>query len=180
MARTGFAVGSSNYAAGDYYSGYGSNYAAGGLFSFVGKALRTVAGVAGAVLPGPIGTIARIGGGLLGGRPGAPQLMAPAGLGPMLPEPGIAGTIHRVVPGGKPGYGYYNKQGEFIQGKRPVMNPMNVRALRRATRRIDGFARTARKALKHSPFMLVSRAARGRRGSPGLITRSEAARALKR
>lgn len=186
MARTGMAFSSSNYAAGDYYSGYGSNYAAGGLFSFVGKALKTVAGVASQMLPGPIGAIARIGTGILGGAGAGRAVQAqlptftPAGLGPMLPEPGIAGAVHRIVPGGKTGFGYYNKKGEFIEGKRPVMNPMNVRALRRASRRLDGFARTARKALKHSPFMLVSRASRGRRGSPGVISRSEAARALKR
>lgn len=170
------------YMAGDNY-GRAGNYAyqAGGLFSFVGKAIKTVAGVASKILPGPAGLIAgavsRIGGG------GAPPVLTTPGiaqLGPMIPEPGIAGTIHRVVPGGKPGYGYYNKDGVFIQGKRPTMNPMNVRALRRASRRLDSFARTARKALRHSPFMLVSRASRGRRGSPGVITRSEASRALRR
>lgn len=177
------------YQAGDNY-GRAGNYAyqAGGIFSSIGNVLGKVAKVAGAVLPGPIGTIARIGGGILTGaavgrgiQAALPTLSAPRfAPGGMIPEPGISGVIHRALPGGSSGRGYINKKGEFVEGKRPTMNPMNVRALRRASRRLDSFARTARKALRHSPFMLVSRASRGGRRSPGVITRSEAARALKR
>jgi len=67
---------------------------------------------------------------------------------------------------------------DIVLGRRRRMNPMNVKALRRATRRIDGFTRTARRALKHTGYMLVSRHAKG--ASRGVITRAEAARALKR
>jgi hypothetical protein len=157
------------YQAGDNY-GRAGNYAyqAGGLFSFLGKAVKTVARIGSAVLPGPAGAIA----GLIGGGGRAPQVGA-MGLiptfGPNIPVPGVKGAIQRFLPGGASGY--YSRR---------RMNPMNVRALRRASRRLDSFAKTARKALRHSPFMLVSRASRGRRGSPGVITRSEAARALKR
>jgi hypothetical protein len=167
------------YQAGDNY-GRAGNYAyqAGGIFSGIASAIGKVAKVAGGLLPGPIGTIARIGGGILAGagagrviQAALPSLVpAPPSPG-MIPAPGITGVIERALPGGASGY---------ISGRRRRMDPMNVKALRRASRRLDSFARTARKALKHSPFMLVSRASRGRRGSPGVITRSEAARALKR
>ena len=168
------------YSAGDNY-GRAGNYAyqAGGIFGFVKKAIGTVAKVAGAVLPGPIGTVARVGAGILGGAAAGRGIAAalpsiiPSPPGPgMVPAPGVRGFVERALPGGATGY---------VSAGRRRMNPMNVKALRRAGRRIDGFARVARKALKHTPFMLVSRASRaGRGGSPGVITRREASRALKR
>lgn len=174
--------GGNYYVAGDNY-GRAGNYAyqAGGLFSSIGRVVGSVARVASNFLPGPLGTVARIGGGLLAGAAAGraataalPALMPPPPQGTPVPVPGVTGFLQRLVPGGETGY-------MAAPGtKRRKINPMNVKALRRATRRIDGFARTARKALKHSPFMLVSRNSRGRRGSPGVITRSEAARALKR
>ena len=165
MARSNY------YQAGDNY-GRAGNYAyqAGGLFGFIGKAAKAIGGL----IPGPIGTIARIGGGILAGAAAGRGIAAalPSPPGGQIPVPGVTGFVQRALPGGATG---------FMSAGRRRMNPMNVKALRRASRRLDSFARTARKALRHSPFMLVSRASRaGRGGSRGVITRSEAARALKR
>jgi len=170
MARSNY------YQAGDNY-GRAGNYAyqAGGIFSSIGRVLGGVARVAGGLLPGPVGTIARVAGGVLGGAAVGRALTGafPSPPGGQIPVPGITGFIQRTLPGGATG---------FMSAGRRRMNPMNVKALRRASRRLDSFARTARKALRHSPFMLVSRASRAGRGgsSRGVITRSEAARALKR
>jgi hypothetical protein len=168
-----------NYAAGDNYGRTGHYpYAAGSIFGKIGSAL--LGGVKGLITGGPLGAVAGAATALAKPSVAKPMVIPPPVIQrtdisllpprytsetfgpPMTPE---AGTM-------RPGYGY--------QGRRRRMNPMNVKALRRASRRIDGFARTARKALKHTPFMLVSRAARGRRGSPGVITRSEASRALRK
>lgn len=85
-----------------------------GLFSsigrFVGGAVRTGLGIAGAVLPGPIGAGARIISGALGGRP-PPQIIAPPRVGQIpLPlqqaqrliggRPTRAGLIERRLGGG--------------------------------------------------------------------------------
>jgi len=169
---------SNYYQAGDNY-GRAGNYAyqAGGIFSSIGKFVGGVAKVAGGLLPGPIGTIARIGGGILAGAAAgrAVQAIAPSVFpgppGGMVPVPGIRGIVERTLPGGATGY---------MSSSRRRMNAMNVKALRRASRRIDSFTRTARKALKHTGYMIISRSARRGGGSPGVITRREASRALKR
>lgn len=170
---------SNYYQAGDNY-GRAGNYAyqAGGIFGSIGKALKGAIGLASNIVPGGglVRTGLKIAGGLLGGAAAgrAVQAAFPAAipsLASQVPVPGLRGFGQRLIPGGASG---------FISGRRR-MNPMNVKALRRASRRLDSFAKTARKALRHSPFMLVSRASRaGRGGSRGVITRSEAARALKR
>jgi len=171
-------VGGDYYGRGDYYRGDP------GLFKFLGKAIGGIAKLGGALLPGPLGTVARVAGTLLAGRPPAAPGMAMTlaqaprtkiGLLPPTYETFFppAGAGFGPAPGGR-GFGPMGL-------KRRRINPMNVKALRRASRRIDGFARVARKALRHTPFVLVSRASRGGRGgSPGTITRAEAARALKR
>lgn len=116
-----------------------------GLFSFIGKGLSAVGGLAKKILPGPIGSI---GGGLLGAAGGAlagkkvtQRMTAPSQLpavstimrmsqgGSGLPVPGVRGTIERLLPGGKtgrtthylreegpPGPGYHlNKSGYYLQ-----------------------------------------------------------------
>jgi hypothetical protein len=134
------------YNAGDYYQG--DNYGAGDFLG-IGKALKKLqplkllGGVAGRLIGGtPVGAIARTLIPSIGGNrsqlPGS-MIVAPVGA----PEPGISGIVHRGVPGGSSGYGYYNKKGEFVDGRRPRMNVANVHALKRAGRRVKGFLRVA-------------------------------------
>jgi hypothetical protein len=119
------------YSAGDYYTGdyyRGDNYATGGIFSSIGKflggAAKTVLGAT------PVG---RVVGTALIPSLGAPQI---AGLAPgrIMPTPGLRGTAQRLFPGGASGYEL---------GRRRRMNPLNVKALRRAGRRVKGFLKIA-------------------------------------
>lgn len=133
------------YNAGDYYQG--DNYGAGDFLG-IGKALKKVAGVAVGLLPGPVGAVGRA---LIGK---SPQILSPAGgmkggMIPQVPEPGLTGAVHRLAPGGHSGYGYYNKKGEFIEGRRPRMNVGNIKALKRANRRAHGFLRVYRSAVRY-------------------------------
>lgn len=113
------------YYAGDYYRA-GDNYAAGGLFSFLGKAAKTI------VKASPIGRIAEA---------VAPNIFTPPPVlqgfqGPIQPVPGLKGAAQRLVPGGASGY---------MVAPRRRMNPLNVKALRRAGRRVKGFLKIARR-----------------------------------
>lgn len=178
------------YAIGDYY-GRGDYYRGDPfIHKKIGGALRSVAGVVGGLgIPG-VSTVAKGVSLVLGGGRAAPATPATAGTIQGFEAPETVRTRTRI---GLPGLPIYERDYETVEGavmngaavmvggkkKRRSMNPMNVKALRRASRRIDGFARTARKALKHTPWQLVSRSSR-RGPSPGVITRSEAARALKR
>lgn len=113
------------YYAGDYYRGDG-NYAAGGIFGTIGKVLGKVGkAVIGAT---PIGRVATE---LI-----APKMLAPTitGAPPLIPKPGFKGTVERLLPGGESG---------FMVAKRRRMNVTNVRALRRAGRRVRGFLKLA-------------------------------------
>lgn len=131
------------YYTGDYYQG--DNYY--GDFLGIGKAIKrfqplkflggAVSRIAGAT---PLGAVAATLIPAIGGRRDAP-LIQPRGY----PEPGLGGMVHRAIPGGSSGYGYYNKKGEFIEGKRPRLNPLNLHALRRAMRRAKGFEKQARR-----------------------------------
>lgn len=138
------------YYRGDYYRG--DNYYRGDFLG-IGRALKkfqplkALGGLArkvvgGLPVVGPVASslIPTFGGGM-------PRIMPPGppGAGLYIPEPGIAGIAHRAFPGGSSGYGYYNKKGEFIEGRRPRMNVLNQSALRRAGRRVKGFLRIARR-----------------------------------
>jgi len=131
------------YYRGDYYRG--DNYYRGDFLG-IGKALKKLqplkllGGVARKVV-GSLPVVGGIASSLIPtyGRPNLPMIMPPGGA----PEPGIAGIVHRIAPGGSSGYGYYNKRGEFVEGRRPRMNALNPRALRRAGRRVKGFLRFA-------------------------------------
>ena len=122
---------------------------------FFGDIFKTVKRAAG-FIPGPIGTIARaIPGGGGGRQPaGTPPFTMPGGgrgipFHPQgrgsVPAPGVGGAVERFLPGGKTG---------FIPG--PVgarkkcrrMDPLNVKALRRSTRRLAAFQREAKKVEK--------------------------------
>lgn len=140
------------YGAGDYYraGGYyraGDYYRAGGLFGGIAKFIGGAA--KGFISGGPIGAIK---GGAMALVPQAHPTQLPIGIGlgqgfgpylPPTPEPGVTGIVHRLVPGGKSGYGRLRKDGQFTDRRRPRMNVTNVRALRRAGRRVRGFLKIA-------------------------------------
>lgn len=123
----------SYYGQGDYYQA-GDYYAAGGLFGSIGKllggAVRTVVGAT------PVGRVASA----LIPSFGRPSIAGTGGPGqPMIiPTPGFEGFTSRVLPGGKSGY-------ELMFKKRRRLNPLNIKALRRAMRRAKGFERQARR-----------------------------------
>jgi len=145
------------YRAGDYYRGdyYRGNYAAGGIFGsigkFIGGAVKKVGSAlvratpVGAVISSLIPTYSR------------PQIAPMAGnlpsfgpgTGMSVPEPGITGGVHRLAPGGHPGYGRYKKDGTWTERARPRMDYGNMKALRRADRRAHGFLRAYTKAVRH-------------------------------
>jgi hypothetical protein len=135
------------YYRGDYYRGdYYGNYAAGGLFGTLGKLAGKVVGSV--VRATPLGAVASaliptFNKPQLISRPA--QLMIGPGTGMSVPEPGITGTVHRLAPGGHPGYGRYKKDGTWTERRRPRLNPLNPRALKRALRREAGFLKFARK-----------------------------------
>jgi hypothetical protein len=182
----------SYYLAGDYvYAGDP------GLFGFLGGVIKKVAGVglkaAGAVLGGtPVGMAATaISRAVMPTQNiptiqpmpmpvlrAAPQVMPQMPGGPVgAAEAAPTGRARNVIIGGK--RYHYNKYGELKKGRIPVMNSLNPRALARSSRRIDGMRKGMGKALKHTNYKLVSKSAGRGRGSKGVITRSEAARALR-
>lgn len=166
-----------NYAAGDYYS-----YRAGGLFGTIGRVIGGA--VKGFVKGGPLGAI---GGAASAVIPQRPTGTAVVPFAPMsgLPSLQIPRSVTQVGPGGaiykhtEYGAKLTGPSGAF--GGRRRMNVANPRALRRALRRVAGFGKLARRAKRD-----IARAAsaigvhQGRGRSPGVITRSEAARALRR
>lgn len=124
------------------------------------------------------------GGGVVRTAGSIPRLPAPGGGGGRLPAPGRA-------PMPKPGSGYsgpgvnptdiVNLGRVLVSGRRTGkrrrrQNPMNVKALRRAIRRVKAFKRIETQVNRLLP---VRRVAGRRGGSPGVITRSEALRALR-
>ena len=165
-----------DYYRGDYYRGDP------GLFGFLGGAIKKVGGfaldVAGTVAPGPIGVGARLARRALGGtRTVAPPPPT------IVPRPSPFGTtasrraaMAKQVPVvdelGQVAY-------ELPRKRSRRMNYGNVKALRRADRRMSGFVKTARSALKHTNYKVVSKSAGTRGGSRGVITRREAGRALR-
>jgi hypothetical protein len=139
------------------YYGQGDYYGQGGL----GSILKTVAkGAIGFATGGPAGAFAAVAPSVLTGGGGARSLPAP-----VLPAPGLGGLVARAIPGGKTGLIVETGRRRYRR-----MNYTNVRALRRADRRIDGFVREARKALKHTNYALVSKSARkSGRSKPSVI-----------
>lgn len=150
--------------------GYAYRRARGGFLSSIGRAISSVGRVASAIPGlGIVGTVAGAVGSAMGGSR-TPTLTLAGGTMPggvplasgYRPEPGITGAVHRLVPGGSSGY---------VRAKR--INVANAKAGRRAIRRIKGL----RNLLKSIERELPRRPAA--RGSRGVITRSEAARALR-
>lgn len=149
---------------------YGGRYRGDpGIFGFLGKVAGTALGIAGKVLPGPLGGVARLAGGILTRRAPPPvqatamqwQQAAPGGL----PVGGMRGRMQRLIPGGATGY-----------RKRRRMNPGNAKALRRAIRRTDAFVKLARRSLKGTGYSITRRttsrprAVNIRESGPGGVT----------
>lgn len=101
----------------------------------------------------------------------APRTPYPARKAPV-PRPGSGGTF--------PGDEVFDMGRVTVEGRRfrrrRRQNPMNVKALRRAIRRVKSFKKIEAQVNRILP---VRRVAGRRGGSPGVITRSEALRALR-
>lgn len=129
---------------------------------FIHKTIGKIAKGVGGFIGGPIGGILKAGGGLLTGReqqpvripqvPTTPPILR--GAPPIFGVPGVPPTPTGLPPGTR-----VTKQGTVTDRKRPRMNPLNPKALRRADRRIDAFVTQARRALKHSNYKIVSKSA---------------------
>lgn len=129
------------YGAGDYYQagGYyrGDNYQAGeNFFKKIGKGLKSlVGGVASTALSlTPAGAVVKA----LVPSLSQSSIASSQGPRPMIPVPGLTGTMQRLVPGGASGY-------MLGRGGHRRMNVTNVKALRRAGRRVRGFLKIARR-----------------------------------
>lgn len=171
------------YRAGGYYRG-GGYYRAGGLLSGIGKLVKGATGIVGGLNIPVVSGVARAVSERIPVPPPQPQpqsVMPGAGMqfgittlgvGPTLPAspdrpvPGVRGAVQRILPGGASGY---------YTVRRRHINPGNAKAARRAIRRIN----SVRKLLMSIERQLPRRPA-PRTGSRGVITRSEAARALRR
>lgn len=122
------------YGAGDYY-GRGDYYRAGGFLGSIGKAIGGA--VKGFVTGGPLGAITGAGAALIK-RPSVTPIVGGSSVpgGMVVPVPGLVGLGQRILPGGATGF--------EIRSRRRI-NPLNIKALRRAMRRAKGFERQARR-----------------------------------
>ena len=152
-----------------------------GLFSFLGKAVKAVGSVA-SFIPGVgsvVGAVANVAGGLLGGggRPQAAPQILPSAL------PGgtsliAARTAQLQMAGSKAlsATGVAKAQAAMYGGRKGRrMTAGHAKPAPRAIRRI----KAVRHLLQGIERELPRRPAIARRGSPGVITRAEAARALR-
>lgn len=137
------------YYAGDYYTG---DYYRGDFLG-LGKAFKSVTKFVGGLGIPVVSQVANIANRVAGGgtssnmaisstpQPlylptfGGQQQLLPGGA-TIKPEPGVSGFVHRLAPGGYSGY---------VIGRRKRMNVTNVKALRRAGRRVRGFLKLARR-----------------------------------
>lgn len=142
----------------------------GGAIGKLGKLAGKVAGIAGSVIPGPIGAGAKIvsrvlkGGGLpyaAGVGAGTLAIAGVRSLPAITTGSGMQINPKNILPGGAPFLSGVCKSGRFNQDgscrKTPTMNPANPRALRRAIRRQTGFVKLARRALRGSGYVIASR-----------------------
>lgn len=186
---------------GDYYKGDYYGYRAGGIFGTIGGLFKKAVGVL-SVLPTPLQPLARVASSVLNPRQGT--AIAPAAVrvpfqpipstqlpmlppistgqvGPFMGQQGGLIQVQTVTAGGRPTVKVVDQRTGRVVGSRKRMNVANPRALRRALRRVAGFGKLAKRAKRD-----IARAAsaigvrRGGGGSRGVITRSEAARALRR
>lgn len=150
------------YYRGDYYRG---DYYRGDLGGFLKKAVKVVgAGVGGFIGGGPVGAI-KAGIGALS----KPTAMSNAAvIANMTGTMGIGGSILKgagklvgPILAGKELYDVGKGFGLFgggANGKRRTMNHLNPKALVRATRRVEGFVKKARKAVSPLGYTVTRRA----------------------
>lgn len=135
-----------SYYRGDYYRGdYYRGDIFGSIFGGIKKVVGTVAKIGGSLIPGPAGAVLKgVGGALVPvarqpvvvtGQQGATAILRQQQI---VPVPGVTGAFQRAVPGGATGYMVAR-----VGGRR--MNVTNVKALRRAGRRVKGFLKLARR-----------------------------------
>ena len=74
---------------------------------------------------------------------------------PITRVPGLRGAAQRLVPGGRTGF-QVGADGT-VRPRRKRMNVTNDKALRRAIRRTSGFVKLAKRALKNTDFVIVSK-----------------------
>lgn len=136
--------------AGGYYRAGGYNRA-GGIFDVIGGALKGIGSIA-SVIPGIGGITSAVlkgAGALVTPSHAAPAAasMPGGGLAPRLSAapppgkkdaPGITGVVHRLIPGGSSGYVTAHRK----------MHVTNPKALKRAERRLRGFEKMAKRALR--------------------------------
>jgi hypothetical protein len=137
-----------------------------GIFGTLGKIFGTVAKVGVSLLPGPIGMAARGAVGLLTPAQQAGRLPATPPFRPPV-VPGGARLIVPIPSGTSIGRGGA-VPGTLIEAgkKRRRMDPMNVKALRRATRRLASFDREKKKVEKQLRLIAPRPARRSRRDVP--------------
>lgn len=147
------------YYRGDYYRG---DYYRGDLKSFFKKVGGAITGAVGGFLTGgPVGAITGAIGGL--SSPSRPMPQVPAA--PVITQAGIPlGPIVKVGSKILTGVGAVEavqSLGGLIggggNGKRRTMNHLNPKALSRATRRVEGFVKKARKAVSPLGYTVVRR-----------------------
>lgn len=143
------------YYQGDYYRG---DYYRGDFLG-IGKALKKVAGIATGVvsklgIPVISGAAGAVHGLLAGGTVQPPQLQPSFALQPYQPMMSTNVAASSSVPtfyddrgGRRPGdtgrVGHFKKDGTWTNRARPRMNVTNVRALKKAGRRVRGFLKLA-------------------------------------
>ncbi len=131
----------------------------GGLIKGIGRVAGGVLGVAGGLLPGPIGGIARGLGTLL-----VPKRRPPPALQVLQqPRGGIPGFPVSAAPPRPAG----KARMPGVAPRRRRMNPLNVKALRRSTRRLAGFQREAKKVEKQLRKIAPQRRSSRRDLAPG-------------
>jgi len=149
-----------SYYRGDYYRG---DYYRGDIGSFFKKAARAVGGaVAGFVTGGPVGAVTGALGSL--GRAGGSSATAPITY-PAATQPFVGPAIRigsKIIPpllAGKEAVDLIKGLNPFggSNGKRRTMNHLNPKALSRATRRVEGFVKKARKAVSPLGYTVVRR-----------------------
>lgn len=140
------------------YYGQGDYYGQGGFMDILGTVAK---GVTGFVTGGPAGAAAAVLGPKLFGGGGARPGGTGGFMGPLDPRR-ISIRPGAMLPGGMPGVSIDPVTG-MPRRKRRRMNYTNVKALRRANRRMDGFVRETRKVLKHTNYKLVTKGSGSRR-----------------
>ncbi len=148
------------YYRGDYYRG---DYYRGDLKSFFKKTVGVIGGAVGGFLTGgPLGAAKSVATAILGGN-NRPVMATPTTVATQSSVLGTAVRVGaRVLPpilAGKEildvGRGFFGGRGG--NGRRRTMNHLNPKALTRATRRVEGFVKKARKAVSPLGYSVVRR-----------------------